>query len=257
MAELREIQELVVIEGRVDFPDFETIKASAEKLVNELQVMDVTSDNVKESKRLIAQVRKQLREINDERKFVKEVIMEPYNALAVQIKEIEAIVSVGETHVVNQIKTLDGNERQAKRADIENMYDCYIKDYEARHFITFDDFIKESMLAKTCKLSKTEEALVKFLNDIDADLEVIEGLEHGNEVLVEYKQSLNLTVATRIVQNRKLSEGVAKRQRDEQAKAQGNDDNGSKISSFEVYTIEDSEKLEQFLKSNHINYKKY
>lgn len=90
--ELREIQELVVIEGRIDFPEFETIKASAEKLVAKLTETTVTSENVKESKKLIAAVRKQVRSINEERKFAKDVILQPYEELQAKIREIEAIV---------------------------------------------------------------------------------------------------------------------------------------------------------------------
>lgn len=120
--ELREIQELVVIEGRIDFPEFETIKASAEKLVAKLTETTVTSENVKESKKLIAAVRKQVRSINEERKFAKDVILQPYEELQAKIREIEAIVSVGENHVTNQIKELDTQERTAKRVLLENLF---------------------------------------------------------------------------------------------------------------------------------------
>lgn len=256
--ELKEIQELIVIEGRIDFPEYESIKASAEKLVAQLEQLEVTESNVKDSKKLIAALRKKLRSIDEERKFAKNVIMEPYEHLAKQIKEIESIVKVGENHVVGQIKELDRVEKENKRDKINDLFNKYIQDYDARHFIGFDDFIKDSMLTKSAKLTTIETDIISFLKSIDDDLQIIDGLDDNLAVLAEYKRSLDLRESMGIVQSRKLSEAVAKRQKAKQSEESGEkNDNDSKITSFEVYTLADAKKLTDFLESNNINYKSY
>lgn len=256
--ELREIQELVVIEGRIDFPEFETIKASAEKLVAKLTETTVTSENVKESKKLIAAVRKQVRSINEERKFAKDVILQPYEELQAKIREIEAIVSVGENHVTSQIKELDTQERTAKRALLENLFKNISNDYDARHYINFEDFFQERMTNKTASIDKTELEMIEFLSNVDADLEVINNLSNSTAVLNEFKRTRNLNQAMLIVQQREIQEKIVKQQQSNQAESNGEkNDNDSKITSFEVYTVKDAELLTQFLELNHIDYKMY
>ena len=60
---------------KVDFKDYEYIKSSAERLNIELKGREVTEDNVQESKKLVAEVRKQFNALDQMRKDTeKEVI---------------------------------------------------------------------------------------------------------------------------------------------------------------------------------------
>ncbi|MGK9347623.1 DUF1351 domain-containing protein, partial [Melissococcus plutonius] len=83
---------LVVDIGTIQFSAFDQIKQSATKLANHIEKVEVTEDNVKESKKLVATVSKQVKKLNDKRIKVKRQMLEPYNDFEKQVKEITDIV---------------------------------------------------------------------------------------------------------------------------------------------------------------------
>lgn len=160
--------------------------------------------------------------------------------------------------MTSQIKELDTQERTAKRALLENLFKNISNDYDARHYIDFEDFFQERMTNKTASIDKTELEMIEFLSNVDADLEVINNLSNSTAVLNEFKRNKNLNQAMLIVQQREIQEKIVKQQQSNQAESNGEkNDNDSKITSFEVYTVKDAKLLTQFLELNHINYKMY
>ena len=115
---------------KVDFKDYEYIKLSAERLNIELKGREVTEDNVQESKKLVAEVRKQFNVLDQMRKDTEKEVMAEFNVFKDQIKEIGHIIGEGEDIVRSQIRELDDVQREAKREKIEEMWDEHARRYK-------------------------------------------------------------------------------------------------------------------------------
>ncbi|WP_423372944.1 DUF1351 domain-containing protein [Melissococcus plutonius] len=253
MNELKEFEltenSLVIDIGSIQFPAFQQIKNSATKLANYIEKVEVTEENVKESKKLVASVSKQVKNLNDERIKVKRQILEPYDEFEEQVKEITDIVKVSEEIVRQQIRQLEEQERDKKEQAIIDLFNKRIKQYDFKELFTSKDFIKNSHLNKTYTLSKVEKEMVEWLEQIDQALTTIKNLEHTDEIFVEYKITQDLAQAISIVQQRHLAIKASKQIIDTDI-----------IDNYKItYIIEnqkDANMLELFMQKNNIKFEK-
>src|SRR4051794_7228445 len=109
-----DIEKIVVKQGSIQFNDYENVKQQAIKLAEEIKTVEVTEDNIKQSKKLLAAVNKRLKELDDKRISIKKVMLEPYQLFEEQVKEIAAIVKDADQDVREQVKYLEEFERLEK-----------------------------------------------------------------------------------------------------------------------------------------------
>ena len=82
-------QEDIKVEvGTIKFDGFPTLRLSVERLVEKMKTVEVTEENVKESKQLVARVRKEVDALNDERKRVERFYLSPLDDFKRGIKEV-------------------------------------------------------------------------------------------------------------------------------------------------------------------------
>ncbi|MRB67671.1 DUF1351 domain-containing protein, partial [Bacillus thuringiensis] len=79
----------------------------------------VTEDSIKHYKKLLAQTRREFKQVDDERKRVKREIMAPYEELNNQVKTLQNILKEGERAFDSQIKAFRDREREEKWEEIE------------------------------------------------------------------------------------------------------------------------------------------
>lgn len=102
MSELMNINETRIVEfevGKINFNAYEYIKERALNLSENLKKVEVTEENVKKSKKLIAEVNKDVKKLEDHRIKIKKEMLKPYNDFEAQIKEIVAIVKEADSIV--------------------------------------------------------------------------------------------------------------------------------------------------------------
>lgn len=235
--------------GTVTFEGYETLKQQAQELANEIKQVQVTDENIKENKKMLAAVNKRVKELSDRRVLIKKQIMEPYNAFEEQVKQITDTVKEADTLVRNQVKELEEQERQQKENQIREIFDKRICQYPFKNIFTFDDFITPKHLNKSTSLKSVEEQMVDWLEKIDSDFQVIQGLDNKHDVLMEYKDTKDLGVAMNNIKQheehkQQLEDAVPKK--------------ASKQQQF-VITLTDEKDLkmvEMFMEQNQINYTK-
>lgn len=195
--------DIVISAGSVEFVGYEQMKESAQKLADHVKTVQVTEDTVKDSKRLLASINKEMKAINDRRIQAKRELLEPYELLEDQTKEIDSIVKEASKTVKDQISQLEEAERDQKEEAIRELFEKRIKPYKLGDIVEADDFLKPQHLNKTASMNKIEGDMVEWIVQTVNDVKVIRGLEHSEDVLVEYKQTLNLSQAMNTVQHRK------------------------------------------------------
>jgi hypothetical protein len=179
--------------------------------VNNAKKLVCTEETVKTVKQVRADLTKDFKNLEEQRKTVKEQILAPY----MQFEEVY------KTYVSNKYKEadidlkqkIDSTENELKKQK-EQEIKKYFEEYKTANNIDFVDF-KQANINVTLTASKKnlKEQAKTFIDEIVDDLKLIETQEGKEEILVEYKRNLNVSKSIQEVANRhKLLEEEKKRQ---------------------------------------------
>lgn len=179
--------------------------------VNNAKKLVCTEETVKTVKQVRADLTKDFKNLEEQRKTVKEQILAPY----MQFEEVY------KTYVSNKYKEadidlkqkIDSTENELKKQK-EQEIKKYFEEYKTANNIDFVDF-KQANINVTLTASKKnlKEQAKTFIDKIVDDLKLIETQEGKEEILVEYKRNLNVSKSIQEVANRhKLLEEEKKKQ---------------------------------------------
>lgn len=255
--QMPDMKQIEVTTGFISFPQYERLKKSAMNLAYFLSKQVVTEDNVKHAKKQVADVRKRVDYLEQERIRVKKKLLEPYLPFEAQVKKIGKIVSDSEKIVREQIKQLEETERERKKESIIILFGKRVQHYSFSALFTAEDFIQQRHLNKSMSLSKVEDEMVAWLEKTDRDIKMMKDLSvlnglNENEVLLEYKITKEPFDA---VENVKLHQKQVEAVK-VAAKPIEQESPERKQIVFTVFTDKDAKLLEMFMEQNNINYKK-
>lgn len=194
--ELIVVKQLPVIEERLQSISKE-IQEQTEKVLS----LVVTEDTVKEIKKLRADLNKRFKELEDQRKAVKAKVMAPYEAFEdVYKKYVTDIFKPADAKLKARIDEVEQALLDRKKAEIA----AYFEERAAAHNINFVSFDRLGIkITLSDSMKKLREQVDDALNKISGDLAVIATLEFPEEILVEYKENLNLTNSILTVKTRR------------------------------------------------------
>lgn len=238
---------LHVTKGVIEFNGYDDIKQGAEKLLEQVSNVEVNDENIQTSKKMIATINKRVRELEDRRISIKKEMLEPYNTFESQVKDIVSIVKQADNVVRSQVKEIEERDREAKRQELEGLFNKRIKQYDFDISVEFEQFMKPSMLNKSKSISSTESEMVHWLEGLYKDLEIIDTLPDSLDVKAEYIDCLDLTQAMSIVRKRK--ESIERLKQVEKKKPIK-----TKIFTFNVFDEKDMKLVEMFMQQNDIKF---
>lgn len=194
-------QELIVVKQLPQIEEhLKELSLDVDKKVENAKNLVCTEENVTTIKQIRASLNKEFKEVEQQRKIVKEQILAPY----MQFEEIY------KTYISDKYKSAD-NDLNVKIDSIENELKAkkeqevkdYFEEYKTANnidFITYEQTKINTTLSASMKSLK--EQAKQFIDKIVDDLKLIETQEHETEILVEYKQTLNVSQAITSVTNR-------------------------------------------------------
>ena len=155
----------------IEFAQYDKLLDDISKLANEMKQVEVTEDNIKEYKKLLAQARKEFSNIDNERKRVKKEILRPYDELEAKIKHLRGILKEGEDALDVQIKAYRDAQRCSKWDEIQFTFERFREGYEAPTWLTFDMFktMYPHLANVNVTQSKINESLTSFFERFDSD----------------------------------------------------------------------------------------
>ena len=180
--------------------NLKSVKSVIEKKVNSACEMVCTDENYKEIKKLRSELNKEFSEFESRRKAVKSEIITPYEAFETVYKDC----------VTNPYKKADSalkgkinaTEQKLKRVKYEKSM-SYFEEYKKSLGIDFVTYEQVNLnITMSVSLKKLKETIKTFLDKVMDDLKLIAIQEHKDEILYEYKQSLNVSGAITAVTNR-------------------------------------------------------
>ena len=171
-------------------------------------------------KKIRADLNKELSEFEKQRKNVKEKILAPYNNFEKVYKEcISDKYIEADKELKNKIDQVENEIKKQKEDDLR----VYFEEYEKYKNIEFIDFERANM---NIGLSDSKTALHKqakdFIDKIYSDINLIDTQDHKEEIMVEYKQTLNVGNAITIVKTRyeEIEKEKKRKLEEEQKKAE-------------------------------------
>lgn len=226
-------------------------------------------DTVKTVKDVRATLNKEFKEFEDRRKQVKSEVMKPYEDFEASYKKyISDKYKTADTELKNKIDSVENELKAKKEQEIKD----YFEEYRQANEIDFITYEKANInVTLSASMKSLKEQVKTFIDRIADDLKLIDTQEHKAEILVEYKQSLNVSNAITTVSSRfkAIEEEKAKQAREEElqkeiveiAKESDKYENENPFAivrnkitiKFEL-TEEEYNKLTEFLDSSFIKY---
>lgn len=196
MKDLIVVKQLPIIEEQL-----KQLSTEIDKKVENAVSLVCNEDTVKEVKKVRAELNNNFKELEEQRKTVKNAIMQPYtdfetiynNLVGSKFKEADSTLK----------SKIDSVENQLKIDKEKEVRDYFEEQKESNHldFITFERANVNVTISASMKSLK--EQVKAFTDKIVDDLKLIDTQENKEEILVEYKQSLNVSNSIMVVTDRK------------------------------------------------------
>ena len=191
------IKQLPVIEDQL-----QAVKKSIEERVELALSLVCTEETYKDIKKVRSELNKEYQELEKRRKEVKAQILKPYESFEGIYKECAGdLYARADNQLRQKISEVEDGLRKQKEEDLVK----YFAEYRESLHIA-EDFVSLDKAGIKVGLSDSKTALRKkaaeFLDHIASDLQVIETLESGAEVMAEYRKTYNLSGSMLIVDER-------------------------------------------------------
>ena len=200
--------EIIVIEQLpIIKQQLQTIKADVTERVNAAMSLVCTDENIQEVKKIRTALNKEFLDWESRRKDVKKAIMKPYDDFEAEYKNcITEVFKKGDTDLKGKIDNLETEHKARKEKQVLDYFNECICAAEIGtgtqlfEFVTFDKANINVTLSASLKSLK--EQAKAFIDRVCDDVRLIDTQEHKDEVLYEYKQTLNVSAAITTVVNR-------------------------------------------------------
>ncbi len=197
--------------------NFEELKQEITTKANDYKSLVYTDDNIKEAKADRASLNKFIKALEDKRKEVKKMMLEPYSQFEIQVKELVEIISDANLNIDSQVKAYEQKKRDEKLEKVKKIYEDTFGNSELRDIVTWEKVFKVSYL----NTSTTQKSIINEMEDlrdrVAHDLEIINADigEYQFEMKETYLKSFNMTEALAVKQRH---EEVARRKAEYEAK---------------------------------------
>ena len=236
--DLIEVKQLPVIEEQL-----RSVSTVIDERVKNATSLVCTEESVKTIKEIRAELNKDYKEFENKRKLVKEQVLKPYNDFENVYKEcISDKFRNADIILKGKIDNVENELKSKKEKEIKEYFEEY-KTANNIDFITYGQARINVTLSASIKSLK--EQAKQFIDKIVDDLKLIETQEHKTEILVEYKQTLNVAQAITSVTNRFKAIEEEKRQEQEVVNIEMNENHEITQKSYEQLENVFNKPLEQ------------
>ena len=195
------LNEIVKIEQMPKvFEQLELIGAYVDEQLKDLDKLECTDKNKQEVKDKRTVINNTLNMLETKRKEIKSKLNEPYDIFNKKYEETTKLkLQEASKLLTDKINKIEDEQKRKKREEVER----YFNEYATSKDI---DFVKFEQLNLNITLSVSEKNLKEqvktFVDKVVDDLNLISSQEHKEEILLEYKKTLNVSSSISNVLNR-------------------------------------------------------
>lgn len=210
--------ELIVLEQLpIIRATLENLSIEIKEKVDRANNLVVNDETVKEVKQVRANLTKEFNELEAQRKQVKSAIMSKYDEFEEIYREnVSNLYKQADADLKLKIDNVENQLKKDKQEELQLFAKEYFEVNQIEDIVSFDDIGLNITLSASMKSLK--EQIIKFCENITSDLKMIETIEEENlknEVLLEYKRTLDYKNSYIIVVDRhKRLEELQKRKQE-------------------------------------------
>lgn len=198
--------QIQLIQSPIIKHSLEQMGLSVTNRLSELNIDNLvaTEDTVGSLKKLRAELNKEAKEFESQRKIIKDAILTPYNNFESIYKEqiITKYKDADET-LKTKVNDFEMKIKIERKTELEK-YFAEICEMEQIDWLPFTRIGIEINLSTTVK--KYKEQILEKIQGVVNDLDLINTDIYATEILVVYKQNLNISQSIKIVRERKVQE---------------------------------------------------
>lgn len=181
-----------------------------------LENLAATDQTIKALKTLRAELNKEFKEFEEQRKTIKEIVAKPYKDLEdvydIQVSgKYKSAIGI----LKDKIDEYEIKVKQDKQEVVENYFN-EVRDFSGLDFLKFSDLRININLSTS--IQRYREDIDEFVSRIGDDINLIKTQEYKAEILVEYKKDLNCSRAIQDVTERKAAEKIEQERRQQAEK---------------------------------------
>lgn len=199
MSNLIQVVQLPVIEERL-----RSLRDSVDGQVNAALTLVCTEETVKTVKSVRADLNKQFQALEEQRKEVKKAVLGPYEQFEAAYKEcVSDRFKSADAQLKEKISDV---ESEMKQRCEEGLREYFTELCAAEHveWLTYDraGIVVDMASAKAKTPKKLREQLFNFVAEVSRGVNLISEMDDTEEIMVEFKRTLDATQAISIVQER-------------------------------------------------------
>lgn len=200
MGELVEKQIVFVRQLPIIEEHFKVLSTEIEEKVRIAKSLVCTEDTVKDIKATRADLNKQFKTLEEQRKQVKTAVLKPYEDFEESYKKyISNKFKSADTDLKSKIDEVESKLKDEKASKVSSYFEEYAKSKNIE-FLQPSDAKINITLSESLKSLKTRVA--EFIDRVSDDLALIETQEFKAEIFAEYKKTLNCSQAITAVASR-------------------------------------------------------
>lgn len=209
------MQDLIIVKQLPQIEEhLKELSIEIEKKVEQAKSLICTDENVKTIKQVRADLNKEFREVEQQRKAVKEQVLAPYMQFEKVYNEyVSDNYRSADIELKNKIDSVESELKAKKEQDVKDYFETY-KSENNIDFITYEQ--ARINVTLTASMKSLKEQAKSFIDKIVDDLKLINTQQNQTEILVEYKKHLNVSRAITDVMDRKKAIETENLKREEQ-----------------------------------------
>lgn len=216
MNDLIVVKQLPIIEEQL-----KTLKESVEKRVADALALEVSEENLKQVKAIRTELKRDFNELEARRKTVKKEVMAPYEAFERVYKDcVSDALDRADTELRNRISSV---ETEIKMRTEKMLREYFAEATEAAGvpWLKYQQLgIKVGMTdARQKTPKKLMDQIMQTVDRVADDQTAIMAMQDADAIMAEYKTTLSMSTAVRMVQARREAEEQARKMREEQEQA--------------------------------------
>lgn len=190
---------LIVIEQLPIIKSYlENLSVEIKEKVDRANSLVVNEETVKDVKQVRADLNKEFKELEEQRKQVKQAIMAKYDEFEVVYKEnVSNLYKQADEDLKEKIDSVENELKLQKEMELREFAFEHINANNLQPVVKFENFNLNITLSASMKSLKDQ--IIKYIEKVNNDMELIKMEEYSNEIFVEYCKTHDFVNSKKIV----------------------------------------------------------
>ncbi len=162
--------------------NLDVVEASIRQKLAEYTQVVITKDSIQDGKELLADIRKEKKSLDDERKAIKKAWMKPYETFEARAKKIIDLYDEPVRLIHSQLEAYEEDRKAAKRNNIKKIYEFVVKENaELADWLPLEKIYDTKWENATCKDKTIREAMEMAFLQIKISISTIQSMQSAWE----------------------------------------------------------------------------